>query len=56
VLSELAVFWTAVNIEEKKVVVGLLPDAGGFSGMGVSGAVVIVDSLLGPALDPALRR
>lgn len=55
VLSWLAVFWTAENMEEKKVAAGLPGDAGAFSGVGVRGGAVMVDSLLGPALEPARR-
>jgi len=50
-LNVFAVFWTAENMEEKKFAVGLL----GFSGVGVRGAEVMLDSLLGPMLaEPAL--
>jgi hypothetical protein len=54
-VRELAVFWTAENIEEKKVAAGLPGDAGPFSGVGVSGGAATLESLLGPALEPALR-
>ena len=55
VLNELAVFWTAENMEEKKVAAGLPGEAGPFSGVGVRGGAATVESLLGPALEPALR-
>jgi hypothetical protein len=53
--SVLAVFWTAENMDEKNVAAGF-GDAGPFSGVGVSGADMMLDSLLGPAPESALRR
>lgn len=55
-LRLLAVFWTAENMDEKKLAAGFPGVAGGpLSGVGVSGAEVIFESLLGPmAPDPAL--
>ena len=56
-LSVLAVFWTAENMDEKKVAAGLLGEGRPFSGVGVSGAGVTAESLLGPiAPEPALLR
>lgn len=55
VVNVLAAFWAAVIIEEKKPELG--DGADPFSGVGESGASVILDSLLGPMLpEPDLRR
>jgi hypothetical protein len=54
-LNVFAVFWTADIMEEKKPLVGFPGEAWPFSGVGVRGASVMLDSLLGMMLaDPAL--
>lgn len=47
-------FWTAENIDEKNVEAGF-GETGPASGVGVRGAEETVESLLGPAFEPARR-